>query len=167
MFGTALSVPVPDLDRTQYLLLLGADPLVSNGSLMTAPDVRGKLRAIKARGGRVVVIDPRRSRTAGEATAHHFIRPGTDAHFLLGLVTSLARASCLGTVAEHVNGVDEVRRSPATGRPRWPPPRAASPPTSSGGSPASSRRRSARPCTAASAPARRSSGPSRRGSSTC
>ena len=68
MFGTALSVPVPDVDRTQYLLVLGADPLVSNGSLLTAPDMKAKLRAIRARGGRVVVIDPRRSRTAAEAS---------------------------------------------------------------------------------------------------
>src|SRR5439155_8161916 len=64
MFGTILSIPVPDVDRTDYLLALGANPLASNGSLMTAPDIRGRLRAIRERGGRVVVIDPRRSRTA-------------------------------------------------------------------------------------------------------
>src|SRR6185436_1604797 len=111
MFGTALSVPVPDLDRTQYLLMLGADPLVSNGSLMTAPDVRGRLRAIKARGGRIVVVDPRRSRTAGEATEHHFIRPGTDAHFLMGVahVIVTEELTKLGRLAEHVNGLDEVK----------------------------------------------------------
>jgi anaerobic selenocysteine-containing dehydrogenase len=110
MFGTALSVPVPDLDRTQYLLMLGADPLVSNGSLMTAPDVKGKLRNIQARGGRVVVIDPRRSRTAAEASEHHFIRPGTDAHFLMGLVNVLVTEGLvrLGRLAEHVNGLDQV-----------------------------------------------------------
>src|SRR6478735_1633469 len=62
MFGTGLSVPVPDLDRTDHLVILGADPMVSNGSLMTAPDVRGRLRAIRARGGKIVVIEPRRSR---------------------------------------------------------------------------------------------------------
>ena len=89
MFGTGLSVPVPDLDRTDYLLMLGANPMVSNGSLMTAPDVRGRLRAIRARGGKVVVVDPRRSRTAGEADEHHFIRPGTDALLLFALVHTL------------------------------------------------------------------------------
>jgi anaerobic selenocysteine-containing dehydrogenase len=110
MFGTALSVPVPDVDRTQYLLMLGADPLVSNGSLMTAPDMRGKLRGIRARGGRVVLIDPRRSRTAAEATEHHFIRPGTDAHFLMGIVHVLVTEGLvrLGRLAEHANGLDEV-----------------------------------------------------------
>ena len=69
-----------------YLLMLGANPLVSNGSLMTAPDMRGRMRAIRARGGKVVVIDPRRTRTAEEADEHHFIRPGTDALFLFALV---------------------------------------------------------------------------------
>ena len=56
--------PVPDLDRTMHLLVLGANPLASNGSLMTAPDMRGRLRALRARGGKLVVVDPRRSRTA-------------------------------------------------------------------------------------------------------
>ncbi len=86
MFGTGTTVPVPDVDRTDYLLVLGANPLASNGSLMTAPDMRGRLRALRARGGKLVVLDPRRSRTAEEADEHHFIRPGTDAHFLFALV---------------------------------------------------------------------------------
>ncbi len=67
MFGTSTSVPVPDLDRCGHLLMLGANPLASNGSLMTAPDVRGRLSAIRARGGRIVVVDPRRTRTAEQA----------------------------------------------------------------------------------------------------
>ena len=75
---------MPDLDRTDHLLILGANPMASNGSLMTAPDMRGRLRAIRARGGKVVVIDPRRTRTADEADEHHFIRPGTDALLLIG-----------------------------------------------------------------------------------
>ncbi len=111
MFGTALSVPVPDVDRTDYLLILGADPLVSNGSLMTAPDMKGKLRAIRERGGRVVLIDPRRSRTAAEASEHHFIRPGTDAHFLMGIVHVLFAENLtkLGRLGEHTAGVDDVK----------------------------------------------------------
>jgi anaerobic selenocysteine-containing dehydrogenase len=110
MFGTALTVPVPDVDRTQYLLILGADPMVSNGSLLTAPDMKGRLRAIRERGGRIVVVDPRRSRTAAEATEHHFIRPGTDALFLFAIVNVLVteHAVRLGRLAEHVNGLDEV-----------------------------------------------------------
>ena len=70
MFGGGLTVPVPDLDRTDFLLILGANPYASNGSLATAPDWPGRLEAIKARGGRLVVVDPRRSRTAEEADQH-------------------------------------------------------------------------------------------------
>ena len=86
MFGTALSIPIPDLDRTEHLLVLGANPLASNGSLMTAPNARGRLRAIRARGGRVVVVDPRRTRTAEEADEHVRIRPGGDALLLAAMV---------------------------------------------------------------------------------
>jgi anaerobic selenocysteine-containing dehydrogenase len=111
MFGTFLSVPIPDLDRTDHLLMLGANPLASNGSLMTAPDVRGRLRAIRERGGKVVVIDPRRTRTAEHADEHHFIRPGTDA-LLLAAVANVIFEEGLddaGTIAEHVDGIDAVR----------------------------------------------------------
>jgi len=110
MFGTALSIPVPDVDRTDHLLMLGANPLASNGSLLTAPDMRGRLRGIRERGGKIVVIDPRRSRTAEHADEHHFIRPGTDAHLLFGLVHVLADEGLvdLGRLAEHVTGLDQV-----------------------------------------------------------
>src|SRR5439155_25734692 len=80
MFGTMMSIPVPDLDRTDYLLMLGANTMASNGSLMTATDVPARLRAIRERGGKVVVIDPSRTRTADVSSEHHFFRPGTDAH---------------------------------------------------------------------------------------
>ena len=110
MFGTGLSIPVPDIDRTDYLLILGADPFVSNGSLMTAPDVPGRLRAVRRRGGTVVVIDPRRTRTATEASEHHFIRPGTDAHFLFALVNTLFAEGLvrLGRLAEHTAGLAQI-----------------------------------------------------------
>jgi anaerobic selenocysteine-containing dehydrogenase len=112
MFGTVLSIPVPDLDRTDYLLMLGANPLASNGSLMTAPDTKGRLRRLRARGGKLVVIDPRRSLTALEADAHHFIRPGTDAHLLFAIVHVLLaeKRTALGRLAEHVVGLDEIER---------------------------------------------------------
>jgi anaerobic selenocysteine-containing dehydrogenase len=112
MFGMALSIPIPDIDRTDYLLILGANPFASNGSLMTAPDYPGRLRALQSRGGKFVVVDPRRSKTADEADEHLFIRPGTDAHFLFGIVHTLFAdgLDSLGTVADHVAGVDEVER---------------------------------------------------------
>ncbi|MGZ4691105.1 MAG: molybdopterin oxidoreductase family protein [Acidimicrobiia bacterium] len=112
MFGGALTVPVPDLDRTDYLLILGANPFASNGSLMTVPDVPGRLRAIRARGGRLVVVDPRRSKTAEEADEHLFIRPGTDAQFLFGLVHTIVSEGLvhLGNADGHVVGIEEVSR---------------------------------------------------------
>ncbi len=110
MFGGASSIPVPDLDRTDHLLLLGANPLASNGSLMTAPDARGRLRAIRARGGKVVVIDPRRSRTAEHASEHHFIRPGSDALLLFALAHTLfdEGLAAPGALAEHCAGLEQV-----------------------------------------------------------
>jgi anaerobic selenocysteine-containing dehydrogenase len=112
MFGGALSIPVPDVDRTDYLLMLGANPFASNGSLMTAPDMPGRLRALRARGGKLVVVDPRRSKTAEEADEHLAIRPATDAFFLFALLHVLFTDNLvgLGTVAPHVDGLDEVRR---------------------------------------------------------
>jgi anaerobic selenocysteine-containing dehydrogenase len=110
MFGAGLSVPVPDVDRTDYLLILGANPLVSNGSLLTAPDMRGRIRAIRERGGKVVVVDPRRTRTAREASEHHFIRPGTDAALLMAIVNVLLTENLAdpGRLAEHANGADRM-----------------------------------------------------------
>src|SRR5579863_7517558 len=111
MFGAGLSIPVPDLERTDYLLLLGANPLVSNGSLMTAPDMRGRLRRLRQRGGKIVVIDPYRTRTAQEADEHHFIRPGYDAHFLLALVHTLFAEGLVapGKLADYIAGLEQVR----------------------------------------------------------
>jgi anaerobic selenocysteine-containing dehydrogenase len=110
MFGNMLSIPVPDLQRTDYLLLLGANPLVSNGSLMTAPDMRGRLRRLRQRGGKLVVIDPYRTRTAQEADEHHFIRPGSDAFFLFAIVHTLFAEGLveLGKLTEHVCGLEKV-----------------------------------------------------------
>ena len=115
MFGGALTIPVPDVDRTDYLLMLGANPLASNGSLLTAPDMRGRLRAIRERGGHIVVVDPRRSRTAEVADEHQFIRPGTDAHLLFAIVHVLFDEGLAdpGPLAEHCDGLEEVQRARA------------------------------------------------------
>ncbi len=111
LFGSPLAIPVPDLDRTGYLLMLGANPLASNGSLCTAPDFPGRLTAIRERGGRVVVVDPRRSETAEVADEHLAIRPGTDAAWLAALVTTVFEdGRCRpGPVEPWLSGIAEVR----------------------------------------------------------
>jgi anaerobic selenocysteine-containing dehydrogenase len=111
LYGSPLAIPVPDLDRTDLLLILGANPWESNGSLATAADFPGRLKAIQARGGRFVVVDPRRTRTAEHADEHLFIRPGTDAYLLFGIVHTLFAEDLvdLGGLAGHVTGVDELR----------------------------------------------------------
>ncbi len=110
LFGAPLSVPIPDVDRTQHLLMLGANPLASNGSLLTAPDMRGRLKALRARGGKLVVVDPRRSRTAEVADEHVPIRPGTDAHLLFALVHVLFEEGLTapGRLAELTDGIEAV-----------------------------------------------------------
>jgi anaerobic selenocysteine-containing dehydrogenase len=113
MFGSPVAFTVPDLDRTDYLVIIGANPLVSNGSLATAADFPGKLRALRRRGGRFTVIDPARTRTAELADRHIAPRPGTDAALLFAVVHVLFEeglvAPDLGGVAEHVDGVEQVR----------------------------------------------------------
>ncbi|MGW7042926.1 molybdopterin oxidoreductase family protein [Streptomyces avermitilis] len=110
LYGDAVAIPVPDLDRTDHLLLLGANPLESNGSLCTAPDFPGKLKALKARGGTLTVVDPRRTRTAKLADRHVAIRPGTDALLLAAMAHVLfeERLVDLGELAPHVQGLDEL-----------------------------------------------------------
>lgn len=111
LFGHWMSVPVPDIARTDLLIVLGANPVVSNGSMWTVPDFRGKARALQARGGRLVVIDPRRTETAALADAHHFIRPGADVFLLAGMVHTLFEEDRvhLGRLQDLVEGVDAVR----------------------------------------------------------
>lgn len=110
MFGHWLSFPVPDIERSDYLLIIGANPMVSNGSLWTVPDYRGKAKAMRARGGRIVVVDPRRTETAEAADEHHFIRPGADVFFLLGMVNTLFDEKLVqpGRLADHINGLDAL-----------------------------------------------------------
>jgi anaerobic selenocysteine-containing dehydrogenase len=110
LFGDGLTIPIPDVDRTDFLLLLGANPLVSNGSLLTAPDMRGRLKAIRARGGRIVVVDPRRTLTADAADQHLAVRPGTDALLLAALANVLFTDGLvrLRHLEPHVAGVEEV-----------------------------------------------------------
>lgn len=110
LFGGSLTIPVPDLDRTDLLVVLGANPYASNGSLATAPDWPGRIEAMRARGGRLVVVDPRRSRTAEEADVHLAIRPGTDALLLAGIVAALREEGLVepGAVGAWLRGLEAV-----------------------------------------------------------
>ena len=111
MYGHGLLLPIPDIDHTDFMLILGGNPLASNGSIMTVPDVEKRLKAIQARGGKVVVVDPRRSETAAIADQHIFVRPGGDAALLFGMLNTLFE-ECL-TRDSHlpVDGLDEVRQA--------------------------------------------------------
>ncbi|TCM51504.1 molybdopterin-dependent oxidoreductase [Kribbella sp. VKM Ac-2568] len=120
LYGHQLMVPVADIDRTSYLLMLGANPLASNGSMMTAPGFGRRLKEVQKRGGRVVVIDPRRSETAAVADEHHFVRPGTDAAFLLALIHQVI-ADGHARPAQYVDGLDAVTAATR----EWTPERAA------------------------------------------
>jgi len=108
MYGHQFLLPVPDIDRTRLLVLVGTNPMASNGSLWTVPDFPGRLRELRSRGGRLVVLDPRRTETAAIADEHHFVRPGTDATVLLALV-HVVLAEGLARPAAHVDGLEELR----------------------------------------------------------
>ena len=99
MFGHQLLLPVPDIDRTDLFLVIGANPMASNGSLMTVPDFPHRVRALHERGGRMVVVDPRRTETAKVADEHLFVRPGSDAALLLALVHVLLREDLVSAPA--------------------------------------------------------------------
>jgi anaerobic selenocysteine-containing dehydrogenase len=111
MFGHQLLIPIPDLDRTKFLLMIGANPAASNGSLMTAPGMPRRLKDIRARGGKVILIDPRRNETAALVDEHRFIRPGSDALFLLALlhVVFAEGLTRLGSLASFTDGVETLR----------------------------------------------------------
>ena len=108
LFGHQLLIPIADLDRTSYFLVFGANPMASNGSLMTVPDFPQRVRDLKRRGGRMVVFDPRRTETAGVADEHHFVRPGTDALVLLAMVHVLLEEGLTDPPA-YVREVEAVR----------------------------------------------------------
>ena len=103
-------LPIPDVERTRHLLVIGANPAVSNGSIMTAPAMREKIRTIRARGGKVVVIDPRRTETARHASEHVAVKPGGDAYLLgmLNVIFAEGRVS-LGRLAGRCDGLERLR----------------------------------------------------------
>ena len=111
LYGDPLAFPLPDIDRTDYLLMLGANPYESNGSLATAPDFPGRMQAIQDRGGKIVVVDPRRTKTAKAADEHLAIRPGGDAAWLAAIANVLFAEGLVdtGDAGPHLDGVDDVR----------------------------------------------------------
>ncbi len=111
LFGHKNLFPIPDIDRTDYFLMLGANPLASNGSIWTVPDVRKRIKELQARGGKLVVLDPRATETAKLADDHHFIAPGTDALFLLAVLNVLFSENLANPahLADFTDGLDTVR----------------------------------------------------------
>ena len=111
MLGHPLLLPIPDIDRTEYFLIFGANPLASNGSLMTAPDIINRLEAIKKRGGKIVLVDPRRTETARVASEHHFIKPSSDVYFLLAIIHTLFAENLvnLERLSDFTDGVEILR----------------------------------------------------------
>jgi len=111
MFGHQILFPIPDIDRTDLFMCIGGNPMASNGSLMTVPDFRGRVKSLKARGGKLVVIDPRRTETAKIADEFHFIRPGTDALLLMAMVHTLFEENLvdLGHAEKWTKDVDLIR----------------------------------------------------------
>jgi len=115
MYGSGFLMPVPDLDRTDHLLMIGANPVVSGGSVMTAPGMRARLRGIRERGGRTVLVDPRRSETASLVDEHHFIRPGTDPLLIAAMIRCLFSEGRirLRDLQPHVRGLDVLEEAVA------------------------------------------------------
>ncbi len=111
MYGHGLLIPIPDIDHTDFMLILGGNPLASNGSIMTVPDVEKRLKAIQARGGKLVVVDPRRSETAAIADQHLFVRPGSDAALLLALLNTLFAEGLTRSGQLPVEGLEQVREA--------------------------------------------------------
>jgi len=111
LFGDPQALPVPDVDRCEFLLMLGANPWESNGSLWTAPNLPARLKALVKRGGKLVVIDPRRTRTAAHASEHHAIRPGSDALWLLALASVIVfeRLAKPDRLAKITSGLEPLR----------------------------------------------------------
>lgn len=111
MFGHPMLMPVPDIDHTDYMLIIGGNPIASNGSIMSVPDVANRLKAIQKREGKVVVIDPRFTETAAKADEHYFIRPGTDAFLLLAMIQTIFAENLtdLGRLAEFTDGIEALR----------------------------------------------------------
>jgi len=110
MYGHPMNIPIPDIDRTDYMIIIGANPIVSNGSLMTAPGVHRRMTEIQKRGGKIIQFDPRHNETSRVVDEHHFIRPSTDIYLLLGMLHIIQKNNwiSLGHVEKHIHGYKEL-----------------------------------------------------------
>ena len=127
LFGHSLLMPIPDINFTNYMVIIGGNPLASNGSIMTVADVKNKIKNIQTRGGKVVVVDPRKTETAAIASEHHFIKPGSDVLFLLAILNTifekkLSNYGKLESITPHIQEVEQYvktytpeRTAPLTG----------------------------------------------------
>jgi len=111
MFGHGLLIPIPDIDRTDFFMIIGGNPMVSNGSMMTVPNFPRRLRALQERGGKMIVIDPRRTETAERADTHHFIKPETDALFIAAIIHTIIEKDAvqLGNLQKMMKGLDNIK----------------------------------------------------------
>jgi len=111
LYGSMWTISVPDVDRTDYLLMLGANPSASQGSLLAAADVMGRLAELRKRGGKLVVVDPRRTRTAECADEWVPIQPGTDALLLFAILHTLVEEDLVrpgASLRARVTGLEEA-----------------------------------------------------------
>ncbi len=113
MYGHQFFIPIPDIDRTELMVIFGGNPIASNGSIMTMPDAPKRFKALQARGGKLVVVDPRRTETANIADQHHFIRPGKDAYVLLAIINTLFKENWIDTshLNQHLDNLDSVKNA--------------------------------------------------------
>ncbi|WP_456461085.1 molybdopterin-dependent oxidoreductase [Reichenbachiella sp.] len=112
MYGHQLQIPIPDIDRTDFLIILGANPIISNGSLLSAPNIKKRLKNIQDRGGKIVNIDPRFTETSAKSDQHLFIRPGSDVFMLLSMLHILFEEKLvnLGRFKHHLNGFEDLHQ---------------------------------------------------------
>lgn len=113
MYGHQFFIPIPDIEQTDLMLIFGANPIASNGSIMTMPDAPKRFKALQARGGKLIVIDPRRTETADRADQHHFVKPGSDAYVLLAIINTLFCENWLNTthLDEHLDKLASVKEA--------------------------------------------------------
>ena len=121
LFGHLAMFPVPDIERTQYMLMLGANPMVSNGSLMSTPGISDQINSLKARGGKLVVVDPMRTKTAEKASEHLFIIPGSDIYFLLALIHVILEENLAnpGRLLQFTHNLNEIEQLSKNWKPEW------------------------------------------------